>query len=143
MHELVPSISLLQPYERGGPETFSDSLKIVVADGSAEFRQAASELLQAFFEVEVVGAGKDGFEALQLTIAYAPDLLIMDANTPGIDGLRVATLVGQCCPATKVLLMSAHDSPQLRERCRVAGAHGFTSKQDLAGQFAQLCCEAS
>jgi two-component system response regulator DesR len=121
----------------------SDSLRVVVVDDVADFREATCDLLHAFFDVELVGTGKDGFEALQLAVAYEPDLLLMDVNMPGLDGISAASLVSRFCPATKILIMSGEDTPEVRERCRLAGAHGFTSKHDLAGQFAELCGSAS
>ena len=117
-------------------------LRVVVVDDAEEFREAACELLQVFFDVEVVGRGKDGFEALQLAIAYEPDLLLINANMPRLDGISAARLVSRHCPGTKILVMSGEDTFELREKCRVAGADGFTSKADLATQFAQLCCGA-
>lgn len=140
MRELLSNLSSLVPQAPAGEPENGGSLRVIVVDDVAEFREATCDLLQVFFDVDVVATGKDGFEALQLAIAFEPDLLIMNANMPGIGGVFAASLVANCCPSTKILIMSEDTSPEIQQMCRSAGAHGITSKSDLASQFAQLCC---
>ncbi len=143
MQNLVSCLTPRVQRGEGDFPFFDDAIRIVVADAAIEFREATCDLLKAFFDVEISGCAKDGFEALQLAIAFEPDLLIMDAGLPGLSGFATASLVADACPTTQILMISSDSSPRLRESSIAAGAHGFSSKADLAILFAELCGPAS
>ncbi len=90
------------------------------------------------FDVEIVGVGSNGFEALELTAELNPDLLIMDVNMPVLDGTTAASLIAAHFPATTILLMSGDDSPEIRERCLQSGAYAFSPKGTITRQMASL-----
>lgn len=143
MQKLVSNLAPRSCYKGEGVSYLGDAIRIVVADAAADFRESTCEILKAFFEVEISGCAKDGFEALQLAIAFEPDLLIMDVALPGLDGLATARLVADACPATQILMVSSDASPRLRASSIAAGAFAFTSKAELAIIFADLCGPAS
>ena len=114
------------------------SIRVAVIDDSADFRIVISELLQMLFDVEIVGVGSNGFEAIELTAQNAPDLVIMDVNMPVLDGISAAGLIRHHFPTTTILMMSADDSPGMRERCLEAGADAFTPKRLITRQVADM-----
>ena len=113
-------------------------IRVVVIDDSADFRIVISELLQMLFDVEIVGIGSNGFEAIELTAQTAPDLIIMDVNMPVLDGISAAGLIRHHFPTTTILMMSADDSPGMRERCLEVGADAFTPKRSITRQVADM-----
>jgi len=68
------------------------SIRVVVIDDSADYRTVICELLQMLFDVEIVGLGSNGFEAIELTAQTAPDLVIMDVHMPVLDGIAALKL---------------------------------------------------
>lgn len=114
------------------------SPRVVVVDDSEEFRVVICELLKMLFDVEIVGVGTNGFEALELTAEQGPDLLIMDVHMPVLDGISAASLISTHFPATTILLMSADESPEIRDRCFFAGARAFSPKATIGKQISNL-----
>ena len=113
-------------------------LRVAIVDDAEDFRIVLRELLQMLFDVEIVGMGSNGFEALELTAEFAPDLLVMDFNMPVLDGAIAASLISTHFPTTTILMMSGDDSPEVRERCMQSGAFAFTHKSAITRQIADL-----
>jgi CheY-like chemotaxis protein len=113
-------------------------LRVAIVDDSEDFRIVLRELLQMLFNVEIVGMGSNGFEALELVAEFGPDLLIMDVNMPVLDGATAASLVSTHFPTTTILMMSGDDSPEVRERCMHSGAFAFTHKDAITRQISDL-----
>ncbi len=114
------------------------TLRVAIVDDSESFRVVLRELLQMLFDVEIVGEGSNGFEALELATELGPDLLIMDVNMPILDGTTAASLISTHFPSTTILMMSGEDSPELRDRCLQSGAYAFSPKATITRQIAEL-----
>lgn len=114
------------------------TIRVAIVDDSEDFRVVLRELLQMLFDVEIVGEGRNGFEALELTAELGPDLLIMDVDMPVLSGPTAAMLISTHFPTTTILMMSGEDSPELRERCLQSGASAFSPKQTITHEFAEL-----
>lgn len=65
------------------------AIRVVIADDSALMRKVISDILKTDPEIEVVAIAKDGHEAVRLTKEKSPDVLTVDLNMPGLDGLEV------------------------------------------------------
>lgn len=82
-----------------------DSLRVLVVDDSALYRQLVKNVLRDCRDVNVVGVAKGGEEALQLIDELAPDLLTLDVRMPGMDGIEVLReLKRRRCPAKALML---------------------------------------
>jgi DNA-binding NarL/FixJ family response regulator len=90
-------------------------------------------MLESDPSLEVCGEAVDGKDALEKTLAQAPDLVILDINMPIMNGLDVLRQIVRHRPQTKVLAFSVHDSKQIVEEILAAGAHSYLSKA-TAGQ---------
>lgn len=62
-------------------------LRVVVIDDSRTYREVLEVLLQADGDIEVVGEASDGDEGIEVVLARKPDLVTMDIEMPGLDGL--------------------------------------------------------
>jgi CheY-like chemotaxis protein len=116
-------------------------LRILLVDDSADYVTAICAVLEEKGIIEVIGAAGNGIEAVEAVAELQPDLVIMDVQMPQMDGLMAASVLSRHFPATKIVLMSAEDSHQLRLASRAAGADAFVAKS-LLGQDLALVLEA-
>src|ERR1700729_2846939 len=80
--------------------------RTLVVDDSATILHAICTLLEHHEIVEISGRVESGQEAIDASIALKPDLVLMDADMPGMSGLRTALLLSQLMPETRIILMS-------------------------------------
>jgi DNA-binding NarL/FixJ family response regulator len=107
--------------------------RILIADDHDVLRRGIRTMLESDPSLEVCGEAVDGKDALEKTLAQAPDLVILDINMPIMNGLDVLRQIVRHRPQTKVLAFSVHDSKQIVEEILAAGAHSYLSKA-TAGQ---------
>src|SRR5512142_1538333 len=103
-------------------------LRLLLVDDQPLFRKALASLIQAQFDMVVVGEGSDGSEALEKVRAVQPDLVIMDVNMPGatgIDGVRALRSAGYDVPV--IMLTISDEDADLFEAIK-AGANGYLLK---------------
>jgi CheY-like chemotaxis protein len=114
---------------------------LVVDDSPAALHMMCSYLSHREF-VEVVATASGGTEALALVEQIRPSLVVMDIQMPGMNGLEAVTHISKTHPSLPVILVTAHDSPELQKASLVCGAFGFARKQrlnqDLPGLLEQL-----
>ena len=100
-----------------------DRIRILVIDDHPLFRQGLRDVLQSEEDIDVVGEGSDGQEALDLTRALQPDALILDINLPGINGLQVTRqLRAEHCTSAVVMLTAYDDAEQVLHALRAGGS---------------------
>jgi PAS domain S-box-containing protein len=107
--------------------------RILIADDHDVLRRGIRTMIESDPGLEVCGEAVDGKDALEKTLAQAPDLVILDINMPVMNGLDVLRQIVRHRPKIKVLAFSVHDSKQIVEETLAAGAHGYLSKA-TAGQ---------
>jgi DNA-binding NarL/FixJ family response regulator len=102
-------------------------MRLLLADDHGLFVEGLTNLLRAGGYV-VVGAARDGLEALQLARELSPDVILMDIRMPGLDGLRATRLIQAEMPDIKIVILttSAEDA-DLFEAIR-CGASGYLLK---------------
>ncbi len=100
-----------------------DRIRILVIDDHPLFRQGLRDVLQSEEDIDVVGEGSNGQEAIELTRALQPDALILDINLPGINGLQVTRqLRAEHCTAAVVMLTAYDDAEQVLHALRAGGS---------------------
>ena len=113
-------------------------VRVLVVDDSFIARCTVCSLLETQNGIEIVGCAPDGREALRLAESLVPDLVLMDLSMPIMNGLEATQLLRQKIPATRIVIVTSHDSPEFRRTCRVAGAHGFITKNRLHAELPDL-----
>ena len=116
----------------------TEPLRMIVVDDSPDLLEVLCALLESNKEVEIVGRGNDGSEALGLVSAMNPDLVLMDVQMPHVDGIAAAALITMHFPETIVVLMSGSDSPELRSQAIDCGAHAFIHKPWIGRELASM-----
>ncbi len=107
-----------------------NSVKVLIVDDQSAYREVAREVVQATPGFEVVGEAATGEESLELSRELAPDLVLMDVNLPGIDGMEATRLIRASTEAV-VFLISTYDSDEYSERAAACGAAGFIPKSQF------------
>jgi DNA-binding NarL/FixJ family response regulator len=112
--------------------------KALVVDDSETILHAICSLLEHHDVVEVAGRAESGTQALDVVLDLKPELVVMDADMPGMSGLRTALLLSQMAPATEVILMSMDTSPRFREACAGCGAKAVIYKPRFLRELSAL-----
>ncbi|MGA5196455.1 response regulator [Streptomyces exfoliatus] len=108
-------------------------VRVVVADDQAAVREGIVMLLGLLPGVEVVGAARDGEEAVALTAELAPDVVLMDLRMPRCDGVEATRRIRERHPGTEVVVLTTYaDDDSLFPALR-AGARGYLTK-DAGGE---------
>ena len=108
------------------------AFRILVADDHEVVRKGLIAILEQQPEWQVCGEACNGREAVEKAKRLMPDVVVMDDSMPGLNGLEATSQVVKANPATKVLILTLHDSDQIIRRVLDAGARGFLLKSDSA-----------
>ena len=81
-------------------------IRILIVDDSAAMRDALSSLLNAANGFEVVGIAGDGLEAVERAGELLPDVVMMDAQMPNMDGVEATIQIKQILPGVGILVLS-------------------------------------
>jgi DNA-binding NarL/FixJ family response regulator len=103
-------------------------LKILIADDHALMLEAIKLAFEDEIDLKIVGEAESGSQLLPLINRMDPDVVILDLEMPGIDGVTCIRLIRKRCPWVRSVVLSAHDSDDVIEAALEAGADAFISK---------------
>lgn len=103
-----------------------EKIRIMVIDDSYSFRLGLKALLDIQADMQVVGEASSGDQVLDLVEAHQPELILLDAQMPGLDGIEVTRVLKDCYPGIKVILMTMF--ADYRPSAIAAGADTFLTK---------------
>jgi pilus assembly protein CpaE len=109
-------------------------IRVLVVDDFAEARTSVAKLLQFEDDIEMVGGAEDGPNALQMAQELQPDIILMDINMPGMDGIRATEAISSAVPVAQVIMMSVQGETDYLRRAMLAGVRPkFMPKLEDAG----------
>ncbi|MEM7274460.1 MAG: response regulator transcription factor [Actinomycetota bacterium] len=114
------------------PAAPSTPVRVVVVDDQPVYQEAARFVIELSDGFELVGVAATGEEGVWLVDRLTPDLVLMDVNLPGIDGLEATRQIAADHPATGIIVFSTHAARDVADRAVSAGAIGFIPKAELA-----------
>lgn len=103
-------------------------ISVVLADDHPIVRKGLHLSMSADPRVHVIGEAADGQEALRLIQELNPDLAILDINMPKLDGLAVASQLGESSVRTKIIFLSFHSGEHIFRAALKRGAKGYLLK---------------
>ena len=104
------------------------TISIVLVDDQATVRRGLRMRLTIEADVEVVGEAGSGEAALRLVRSLSPDVVLMDVEMPGMDGIDATAALRAAAPQVAVVVLSLYDDARTRARAREAGAAAFVAK---------------
>jgi DNA-binding NarL/FixJ family response regulator len=103
-------------------------LQLLVADDSEAFRAGLAALVSSVDDMVVVGDATDGDEAIALALDLQPDVVLMDLNMPGRNGIEATRAIVSSAPHIAVLVLTMHEDDESVFAAVQAGARGYLIK---------------
>ena len=100
--------------------------RVLIAEDHPGVAKAVCRVLA--LDCEVVGSVADGSAVLEAAQRLQPDVIVVDLNLPNVNGLEACRQITQVNPEAKVIVFSAMNDPDVRQRSFEVGASAFVSK---------------
>ena len=108
-------------------------MRVVIADDDAVVVESLQIVLDAQPDIEVAGCGTDGADAVRLAADAAADIVLLDIQMPGMDGLAAAEKILASLEPPRVVFLTTFPDDEYIVRALALGAAGYLIKQDVAG----------
>lgn len=112
------------------------TIRLLIADDQAMVRGALAALLDLEADLDVVGQVGRGDEVLAACREHTPDVVLMDVEMPGKDGLEASSELRRAMPNVRILVVTTFGRPGFLRRAMQAGVQGFVVKDTPATQLA-------
>lgn len=103
-------------------------IRVIIAEDHNLVRQGVRALLEQSGEVQVVGEASTGLEAVDLTKAHKPDVVVMDLSMPRLDGIQAAERILDLNLPTQIIILSMHADTTMVHQLLRRGVKGYLSK---------------
>ena len=107
-------------------------IRILIVDDQNIVRQGLQALLEPKPDLKVIGTANDGKSALEQVKNLQPDLVLIDIEMPGMNGITATQKICQFFPTTKVIVLTSHEDAKCVAEALQAGAKGYLLKHTLA-----------
>jgi DNA-binding NarL/FixJ family response regulator len=110
-------------------------VSVLVADDHELIRQGIRAVLHTEPNITVVGEAATGKQAVEQTVKFRPDVVIMDLAMPELDGLEATRRIRAARPGTRVIALTMHESEVMVRNVLNAGASGYVLKSELSNKL--------
>jgi DNA-binding NarL/FixJ family response regulator len=109
-------------------ENQMNRIKLIIADDHKLFREGIKALLAVTDDIEIVGEAEDGESTLKRCQELQPDVILMDINMPGLNGIRATEQILQKQPETRIVMLTMLEDDASVFHAMRAGARGYLLK---------------
>src|ERR1700750_1445477 len=114
---------------------------ILIVEDHLLLRETWTQVIHAESDYQVVGLAESGEKALSLAATLRPNIVMMDINLPGLNGIETTKLLLQKVPETKVIAVSLFENLQYVRAMLKAGALGYLTKNASTKELIAACDE--
>jgi DNA-binding NarL/FixJ family response regulator len=120
------------------------TVRVLIVDDQEPFRMAARMVVEITDGFEVVGEAETGEDSVRMAEELRPDLVLMDVNLPGINGLDATRqILGQGAGSVVVLLLSTYEEEEYAPRAAECGAAAYIPKSSFGPDRLEAAWEAA
>lgn len=105
--------------------------RILLVDDFVPWQHLVLRSLEAETDLQIISTAVDGTEAVQKAEELQPDLILMDLNLPGMNGIEATRQIRIVSPGSKILFLTDHSEPDVVQAAFEAGASGYVLKSDF------------
>ena len=112
-----------------------EKIKLLIVDDLDHVRQGLITLLNLSEDLEIIGEAVNGIEAIGMALVLSPDVILMDYEMPRLNGIEAAKVVKNHNPDIQIVMISIHDSDEIRNKAIEAGVTAFENKATPADEL--------
>ncbi len=105
-----------------------NKINVLIADDHSMFRQGLKQILELEEDIRVIGQACNGDEAIRLARKEKPDVILMDINMPGTNGLQAIKTIREENEFSKIIVLTIHDDREYLFKALQMGAQGYVLK---------------
>lgn len=105
-----------------------NAIKVLIVDDQKMIREGLKALVKTEEDIEIIGVAENGEHAVKQVESLQPDVVLMDMEMPGMNGMEATKLICQRFPDVKILVLSTFDTQEYVSRSLSAGAMGYLLK---------------
>lgn len=113
------------------------TIRVLLVDDQALFREGLETLLSVHKDIQVVGQASNGQEAVEVAAKVQPDVVLMDIRMPVLDGVRATSLLKKAQPQCKVIVLTTFDDDEYIFDALRTGAMGYLLKDVDSGRLVE------
>ena len=113
----------------------ADPIRILVVDDIAETRENLAKLIGFETDMVIAASAEGGQQAVELAKRERPDVILMDINMPGMDGITATEIIANTVPGSPIIMMSVQGEQDYLRRSMLAGAREFLVKPFSADEL--------
>ena len=102
--------------------------RVAIVDDHPLVAEGIEAILDSYDDIEIAATLSDGQQMIDRLEALAPDVILMDLNMPGLNGLSATEMILEQRPETRILVLSMHDTPEYVSTALDHGAMGYVLK---------------
>ena len=130
-YSLGTSLSSVSQTSQNGNGTATSAtrlIQVLLVDDQKMIREGLKALIKVEDDIEIIGVAENGEHAVKQVEALSPDVVLMDMEMPGMNGMEATKIICQKFPDVKVLVLSTFDTQEYVARSLSSGAMGYLLK---------------
>ncbi len=110
-------------------------IRVLIVDDHRLVRQGITALLSGVSDIEIVGEARDGYSAVQMTTELFPDIVLMDADMPRLNGFQATHIIRSSGLRTRVIIVTGFSDEEMQAKAKDSGADAYLLKESTREQL--------